>query len=82
MYEHGKWVDAALLRDVLGSKLVTASIRENELLAKSETEQARLIGGHEGRYVALTHDDTRFSRLIDREAVIGQLASAMLRQQA
>jgi hypothetical protein len=80
MYEHGQWLNALLLQDILRANLVTTSIRENELLAMPEAEQARLISAHEGRYVALTHDDGRFSRLIDRQAMMRQVALATMQQ--
>jgi hypothetical protein len=81
-YEYGQWLNALLLQDILRANLVTTSIRENELLAKPEAEQASLIAAHEGRYVALTHDDGRFSRLIDRRTMMGQIALATMQRPA
>jgi hypothetical protein len=82
MYEFGQWLNSSLLQEVLSSRLITASIRENELLAKTEAEQGRLIAAHRGRYVALTHDDGRFSRLINRDTLMQEVAVATLRQQS
>jgi hypothetical protein len=79
MVEYGQWLDRTSIRELLGNRLQKSSIRENELLGKPEAEQVRLIVSHHGSYVALTHDDWRFARLIDRGTLIEQLSSAAIR---
>jgi hypothetical protein len=79
MVEHGQWLVGASIRAMLGDHLQRSSVRENELLAKPDADQVRLIASHRGRYVALTHDDGRFARLIDREKLLEQLSSAATR---
>jgi hypothetical protein len=79
MVEHGQWLDGASIRAMLGDHLQMSSVRENELLVKPDPDQVRLIASHRGKYVALTHDDGRFARLIDREKLLEQLSSAATR---
>jgi hypothetical protein len=79
MVEHGQWLDGASIRGMLGDLLQVSSVRENELLAKPDTDQVRLIASHRGKYVALAHDDGRFARLIDRGKLLEQLSSAATR---
>ena len=80
MYEHGRWLDATQSQEVLGPTLLTASIREEDLLIKQDAEVAELVADHEGRYLAVTRDRGRFSRLIDRDALLRQLARAAVRR--
>jgi hypothetical protein len=79
MVEHGQWLDGPSIRAMLGDHLQMSFVRENELLAKADADQLRLIALHRGKYVALTHDDGRFARLIDREKLLEQLSSAATR---
>lgn len=79
MVEQGRWLDAATMRDLLGDRLQTSFIRENELLGKPDAEKIRLLVSHQGAYVALTHDDWRLARLIDRATLMEQLSSAVSR---
>lgn len=79
MVEYGQWLDRTSIRELLGDHLQKSSIRENELLSKPEAEQVRLIVSHHGNYVALTDDDGRLTRLIDRGTLIEQLSSAASR---
>jgi hypothetical protein len=75
MVEYGQWMSGASIRGILTDHLRTSFIRENELLSRPEADQVRIIASHHGRYVALTHDDWRFARLVDRGRLMEQLNS-------
>ena len=76
-------VQRALIRDTKSNAwiLPASSQRDipHDLFSKPEADQVRLIASHGGRYVALTHDDGRFARLIDRGALLERVTVAVTR---
>jgi hypothetical protein len=70
--EHAEWLSGAKLGEILGASLVTRRVVDTPEIARLRLQRlAARAGGH---FVAVTDEDGRFQRLIDRAAIIEQLA--------
>lgn len=74
LFEHAAWLNSALVEDILGTNLNREHINQ-EIRSKKKDELMRIILSMHGKYVAVTSDNLRFEHLIDRHAVLEQVAA-------
>jgi len=79
-FERAQWLDASSLEKVLGEELITSYVRDDALYGKTSSNQTRVVLSQTGRYVALTRDDKRFEKLIDRREVLENVAHNVLQE--
>jgi hypothetical protein len=79
-FERARWLDASSLETFLGEELTTSYVRDDALYTKSSSDQTRLVLSQTGRYVALTQEDKRFEKLIDRREVLEEVARNVLQE--
>ena len=74
--EHAAWVSSSLLEIVLGQQLHSSYVRLDSLQSRNRDQQVRLILAQTGRFVPVVRQDLRFEYLVDRAALLEQLANA------
>jgi hypothetical protein len=79
-WEFADWVTAGSLRDILGERLLTASVVADVGPATPDT--TRFIVRARGAFVALTNKDGAFLHLCDRNAVLETVAREAMEQTA
>jgi len=75
--EHAVWLTSTLLEDVLGEVLDFTHVTADAIEGAGGSEKARLVLAKKGRFVAVTLVDRRFGYLVDRSALLEQLAEAV-----
>lgn len=75
-FEHARWINRSLLKEVLDlSPLLTSIVDIGDLAAP---ERTLAVLACEGPFVAVVDETRRFKSLLDRQAVLERLAARLL----
>jgi hypothetical protein len=74
-FEHARWLNSEELEDLLGKDANRATIRSSELRPIDRTRQLGAFLALPGQFVAVTAEDQRFEYLVDRNAILEQVAN-------
>jgi hypothetical protein len=80
-YEYAQWLDASLLKELLGKDLVTSYMRSSGLKGKPNSEQVKIMLSEPTPYIALTLDNGEFEELIERQPLLERVVENMLQSQ-
>ncbi len=73
--EHAKWIDEACLKNDLGDALhASAEVWYEDSLDISKVRRAQALLRRKGPFVAFIDRERQFKRLIDREALLEEVA--------
>jgi hypothetical protein len=76
-YEAGRWINGDLLESLLGADARMSYVRSSELRSKSPNKQLRIVLSFDGHFVPTTDDDRRFEHLLNRSAILEQVAKQL-----
>jgi hypothetical protein len=77
-YEYAQWLDASLLKGLLGKDLVTSYMRSSDLKGKPNSEQVKIMLSEPTPYIALTLENGEFDELIERQPLLDRVVQNML----
>ncbi len=78
--EHAQWLNGDSIEDLLEKDLNKSYLVSSKLKDMSESDQIRQMLLQSGRYVAITRDDMRFEKLIDRYILLEKVSKSLLRE--
>lgn len=78
--EHAQWLDGKIIEELLGENLNRSYILSSNLEDKGESEQLKTVLSRSGNYVAVTRDDGRFEKLIDRQLLLEEVAKSLVKE--
>jgi hypothetical protein len=73
-FEKARWITGDLLETLLGADAHRSYLRSSELRSKTPSEQLRIVLSFDGPFVPTTDDDRRFESMLNRNAVLEQVA--------
>jgi hypothetical protein len=77
-YEHAQWLDASILKGILGKDLVTSYMRSRDLKGKPNPEQVKIMLSEPTPYIALTLENGEFEELIERQPLLERVVQNRL----
>jgi hypothetical protein len=80
-FEYAIWLDASLLKELLGKDLVASYMRSSDLRGKPNSEQVKIMVSEPTPYIALTLEDGKFEELIQRQPLLERVVENVLRSQ-